>query len=371
MGPEPDRVQDGGEAFLDASSIAAQGRETYNVANYAVGLDKPCNIRILGVAPGASLVGLNVFGAAPVAFNSVFLEAINYAVNVDHVNVINESFGSNPFPDRASLDLTDMANEAAVAAGVTVSVSSGDSGVTDTIGSPATDPAVISVGASTTYRAYAQSGLAGITLPGVTGWLNDNISGLSSGGFDQSGHTVDIVAPGRYQLGAVHRRSGEVRDCTNFAGRGLAGRVDRRDQRVGPSDRRSCRPGHPGLRQVPPRLGALSGSGQADHRVDRRGHCRTRRSAGGGSSRRLSGRQGGRLLPGYQRTIQRDGHPEELHPAERRRAAGERPDVHRDGEQRRWRDGHRGPVPAERSARTGACATPPSPWPMPPATSVW
>ena len=60
-----------------ASSIAAQGRETYNVANYAVGLDRPCKIRILGVAPGASLVGLNVFGAAPVALNSVFLEAIN------------------------------------------------------------------------------------------------------------------------------------------------------------------------------------------------------------------------------------------------------------------------------------------------------
>ncbi len=221
-GSGTDSPQDGGEAFLDASSIAAQGRETYNIADYAVGLDRACDIRILGVAPGASLVGLNVFGTAAVVFNSVFLEAINYAVNVDHVNVLNESFGANPFPDRASLDLTDMANKAAVAAGVTVTVASGDAGVADTIGSPATDPAVISVGASTSYRAYAQAGLAGITIPGVTGWLNNNISGLSSGGFDQTGRTVDIVAPGDLNWALCTADPAAYADCTNFAGEGSA-----------------------------------------------------------------------------------------------------------------------------------------------------
>lgn len=189
----------GGEAFLDASSIAAQGRHVYNIQNFGgAPLNRPCLIRILGVAPGASLVGLNVFGSSNFAFNSVFLEAIDWAVSHDHVNVLNESFGSNPFPDTASLDLTKQADAAAVKAGVTVVASSGDAGVTNTLGSPATDPLFISTGATTTFRAYAQSDAFGIFtgLPGLTGWLDNNISGISSSGFAQDASTVDVVAPG-------------------------------------------------------------------------------------------------------------------------------------------------------------------------------
>ncbi len=208
----------GGEAFLDSSSIAAQGRHVYNVAGYGAGLSTPCDIRVLGVAPGASLVGLNVFGSANVAFNSVFLEAINYAVNHDHVNVLNESFGDNPFPDTGSLDLVRQADDAAAKAGVTITVSSGDAGVTNTIGSPATDPAVISAGASTTYRGYAQTGIGGITAPGVKGWLDNNISGLSGGGFAQDGATVDVVAPGDLNWALCTPNPARWAACTNFSG---------------------------------------------------------------------------------------------------------------------------------------------------------
>ncbi len=214
-GAGTDSPTDGAEAYLDASSIAAQGREVYNVATYGTKLDEPCNIRILGVAPGASLVGLAF--TSDVIFSSGILEAINYGVSHDHVNVLNESFGDNPFPDEESLDLIDQANDAAVKAGVTVVVASGDSGPTNTIGSPATDPNVISAGATTTYRAYAQTGIDGITAAGVKGWIDNNISGLSSGGFDQDGATVDVVAPGDLNWALCTPKDNMYFACTNFA----------------------------------------------------------------------------------------------------------------------------------------------------------
>jgi hypothetical protein len=204
---------DGGEAFLDSSSIAAQGRQVYNIDTFsALGPVKPCNIRVEGVAPGASLVGLDVFGDNDVVYDSTFLNAINYAVQ-DHVNVLNESLGSNYYPDdQGSLDVIKQANDAATAAGVTVTVSAGDAGVTSTIGTPATDPDVIDAGASTTFRGYAELDFQGYNDPEVDGWLNDNISGLSSGGYEQNGQTVDLVAPGDLNW-ALCSPSTQYADC--------------------------------------------------------------------------------------------------------------------------------------------------------------
>jgi subtilisin family serine protease len=189
---------DGREAFLDAGTIASQGNQTYDLSNFvnpAHPLPPGCNIKIEGIAPGASLAVLNVAGSAAGFFNSQIIQAIQWAVLQDHVNVLNESIGGLPVPNTQD-DPVALADQAAVAAGVTVVASSGDEGPFNDIGSPATTPGVIGVGGTTTYQVYRQTTRYGTQLsPG--GWENNNITALSSAGVTEfNPHTVDVVAPG-------------------------------------------------------------------------------------------------------------------------------------------------------------------------------
>jgi Subtilase family/Peptidase inhibitor I9 len=212
----------GEEAFGDAGTIAAQDMPNgkplfYDISQYVNALHplpSPCNIQIRGMAPGASLVGLDVFGTVNPTTTSNFVQAIEYAVVHDDVDVINESFGGNPFPDNTN-DPISLADDAAVRAGVTVVVSTGDAGTAGTLGSPATSASSIAVGGSTTFRLYAQTG-DGIIPFSSGGYIDNNISSISSGGFAQrKARTVDVVAPADLGWGLCSINTALFFDCIN------------------------------------------------------------------------------------------------------------------------------------------------------------
>ncbi|MBV6701237.1 S8 family serine peptidase [Kitasatospora aureofaciens] len=210
----------GAEAFGDASAVIAQGRQVYDVSKFVNAshpLPAGCNIRVRGLAPDASLVALKAGGE--MMSNSSILQAIDYAVRVAHVDVLNESFGGNVTPDSGAHDTISLFNDQAVKAGVTVAVSSGDAGLSGTVGTPATDPNVIAVGASTDNQNYQQTGYAAAQFSNKT-WSNNRISALSSGGFTQAGRTVDLVAPGESDWALCSPDLTKYTDCKGFAGTG-------------------------------------------------------------------------------------------------------------------------------------------------------
>ncbi|MEU6261373.1 S8 family serine peptidase [Streptomyces sp. NPDC047043] len=196
VGPGTSETTDAEEAFGDASALAAQGSRTYDMAAqlpYATQVPKGCTFRIRGFAPDAELMDLKVFGRQTAAYTSGFVQAVQYAVE-HHADVISQSFGAIHYPDPDN-DPIRLADRAAVAAGTTVVVSTGDSGVSGTVGSPASDPQVIGVGASTATRLMAGG-------YGYGGWTSDNIAALSSGGTTPGNRVLDMVAPGAYDMAA-------------------------------------------------------------------------------------------------------------------------------------------------------------------------
>jgi Subtilase family len=188
----------GGEEMGDASSVAAQGRTAYDLSAFGgpnAQLPVGCDIRIQGMAPGASLVALKIFSnellTAP---TSAIIQAIDYAVNTDRVDVINESFGANPYPDNAT-DPISLFNKEAVAAGTTVVASTGDAGSGSTMGTASTDPWVIGAGASTILRSYVQLNQNASNLSNGQ-WESNQVSSLSSSGISQTNRVMDVLAPG-------------------------------------------------------------------------------------------------------------------------------------------------------------------------------
>ena len=218
-GNGPGTQTGGEEAFGDASMIAAQGNQTYDLSNYvnaAYPLPKNCDIKIEGMAPGASLIGLKAGGQ--LLANSAILQSIDYAIT-HGANVINESFGGNVYSDDNARDTIQLFDDAAVRHGITVTVSTGDAGISGTQGSPSTDPNVISAGASTDFQSYEQTGYAGARPFSSGKWVSGNISALSSGGISQGGQVPDLVAPGEADWALCSANTATFTECVGYGGK--------------------------------------------------------------------------------------------------------------------------------------------------------
>jgi Subtilase family len=186
----------------DVSTMAAQGTVTYTFNSQLPFSHLPanCTFRIEGDATGASLVTTGYFSdtnslGQVVAPESQVIAGLQDAVN-DGANVVSESYGYGALPG-ANDDLLAPTNDAMVQAGVVVVESAGDSGSSGTVEAPADDPNVIDVGGTNDLRLTAQA------YGYNHGWLDDNMTTLSSGGTAPNGAVVDLVAPGYGSLAAV------------------------------------------------------------------------------------------------------------------------------------------------------------------------
>jgi subtilase family protein len=186
----PDYTADQGndETFEDAASVGAQGLIVYQYSKalpYS-NVSPGCTFTIKGDAPGASLVDLSEIDT-PILALSKIIAGIDNAVTTVHADVISESFGSTSLPGSGFGQLLAQADNAAVAAGVTVVESAGDSGPQGTMITAADDPAVIAAGGVDNFHIVALN-------DGYHSYVSNNMAAQSSGGVAPTGKVVDLVA---------------------------------------------------------------------------------------------------------------------------------------------------------------------------------
>ncbi|HEY2505908.1 MAG TPA: hypothetical protein VGI58_05290 [Streptosporangiaceae bacterium] len=186
----PDYTADAGndETFEDAASMGAQGLIDYQYSKSLPfsNISPGCTFYIRGDAPDASLVDLTQIDTPTLALSQV-VNGIDDSVTTVHADVISESFGDTSLPSSRGGAVLAAANEAAVAAGVTVVESAGDSGPQGTVITASDDPAVIAAGGVDNFHIIALN-------DGYRSYQSNQMAAQSSGGTAPTGKVVDLVA---------------------------------------------------------------------------------------------------------------------------------------------------------------------------------
>jgi hypothetical protein len=236
-GEGPKAQTGGGEAFGDVSSLVSQGNTTYNLdqqINPAFATaGGTCDVKVLGVAPGASVDVMKVFGSSDSSFTSTILQGIDWAIQQDHADILSMSFGFPAVPTSASQQPLGAILANAIADGITVVASTGDSSPSNTESSPALNPGVIGVAASTSYRLFAQTNVYlyymgqaihdGAALSyhlgqSTPGWLDNEVSTLSSSGVTEDRRVPDVIAPGDLNWAVCTTDTSTYTECKNDLG---------------------------------------------------------------------------------------------------------------------------------------------------------
>jgi hypothetical protein len=156
---------------------------------HVAGIVLGSNASFSGVAPGASLISLQVFsefngeicdGSSPCAlsWSSDQIAALEHVLELSEtltIDAVNMSLGAGQYTSQAECDLSNGARKAAIAnlraAGIATVVSSGNSGYVDALGAPACITGAVSVGASNDLDAVASfsnhASFLSLLAPGV------------------------------------------------------------------------------------------------------------------------------------------------------------------------------------------------------------
>ena len=164
-----------------------------------------------GVAPGAEIYALKVFGAE--GSTDLTVSAIEWAMDPDkdgdlsdHVDVINMSLGSK-YGTASDLDPTVAAADLASKIGIVVVSSAGNNGdVSYITGSPASADSVISVAASTTGFATGPT----VSIPESTDESLKNIVYQPSNFDNNTGHFTDTITAPLFYAGEIPGASNDL-----------------------------------------------------------------------------------------------------------------------------------------------------------------
>lgn len=211
----------GSDSTKDYSAADSIGHGTFTAAIEACDYNTPTPLgtRASGVAPAAYLMNYNVFPVGESGTSdSQILAALNSAL-LDGADVVNMSLGGTAGELRLDVEAGAVSN--AITAGVPVVVSAGNAGPTpQSIASPASDPAAISVGAVSNSRGvYATVSVTGAGTPGQ---LQHIQAAQGSHPFSRAVGPAPMVYVG---LGRLPKDDPAHPSANDFAGKDLHGKI--------------------------------------------------------------------------------------------------------------------------------------------------